>query len=63
MIAGTASHQIIVPAWNPIGISSVGLSSPVGCPLIVSSVELIAHKDSARLLRPISYPCRYIFQE
>ena len=58
-----ASHQIIVPALNPIGISSVGLSSPVGCPSIVSSVELIAHKDSARLLGPISYQCKYIFQE
>ena len=57
MIAGIASHQIIVPAWNPIEISFVG------CPLIVSSLELMAHKDSAGLLRPISYPCRYIFWE
>ena len=57
MIAGMASHQIIVPAWNTIEMSFLG------CPLILSSDELIAHKDSAGLSRPICYLLRYIFQE
>ena len=51
MIASMASHQVILPVWNPIEISSVE------CPLILSSVELIPHMDSTELLRPILYPC------